>query len=360
MTLTTAAKSEAVPVAGDLPVLSIVVIGRNEGERLVRCLESVILMRPLMAATELIYVDSASSDDSLERAAAFKAKVLSLQSVLPCAAAARNAGWLSARAPIVLFLDGDTILDRDFVADSIGEFDNPRVAVLFGNRRELNPKGSLFNRVTDLDWISPAGPAEFCGGDALIRREILESVGGYDERLIAGEEPDLCRRIRAVEYLILHVDRPMTLHDLAMTRFSQYWRRGLRSGYAYAEISARFRDTKLPLWSREAHRNRLQGSAMLAVVVGAPILAIATGSPIPLVAAIAVVGALATRTALRYRWKTANLTTLLLYGLHSHLGHIPILFGQLKYFINRFVGKRAELIEYQIRRPGSKPPVPQA
>jgi cellulose synthase/poly-beta-1,6-N-acetylglucosamine synthase-like glycosyltransferase len=346
-------------VAHKGPSLSVVVIGRNEGQRLVRCLESVELMRPVPGGMELIYVDSASSDGSSERAMKHKAKVLSLQSTHPCAAAGRNAGWRAAKAPIVMFLDGDTVLDRNFVADSIGEFDDPRVAVVFGHRRELDPGGSLFNRVTDLDWITAPGPAEFCGGDALIRREILESVGGYDERLIAGEEPELCRRIRAAGHLILHVDRPMSLHDLAMTHFSQYWRRGLRSGYAYAEVSRRFRDTQLPLWSRESRRNLLQGGVMLAIVLGAPIVAIATRSLIPVVALIAGIVGLATRTARRFRWKADSLTTRLLYGLHSHLGHIPILFGQLKYHRDRYRGKRAELIEYRMRPPARKPPIHQ-
>jgi cellulose synthase/poly-beta-1,6-N-acetylglucosamine synthase-like glycosyltransferase len=359
MTTATSAMNSNVAVAGSFPTLSLVVIGRNEGQRLVRCLESVELMRLPLGDTELIYVDSASSDSSVERALRYNAKVLSLQSAHPNAAAARNLGWHAARAEIVMFLDGDTVLDRDFVADSIGAFSDPLIAVVFGHRRELNPRASLYNRVVDLDWMTTPGPAEFCGGDALIRRQILESVGGYDDQLIAGEEPELCRRIRAAGYLVLHVDRPMSLHDLGMTRFSQYWRRGLRSGYAYAEVSRRYRGTDLPLWSHESRRNLLQGGAMLAIVVGAPLLAIAGQSLVPLFAAIIVVCVLVARTALRYQWKARSLTTRLLYGLHSHLGHIPILFGQLKYHLDRYLGKRAQLIEYHLP-PTRKPPIHQA
>src|SRR5277367_1117424 len=245
-------------------VLSVVVIGRNEGERLSRCLESISHMRPLQGSIEVIYVDSGSTDGSLERAVQFKAKVKRLESANPCAAAARNVGWRVAKAPIIFFLDGDTVLESNFVADTIAELNDPKVAVVFGNRREIKPKASIYNRLCDLDWIAPSGATEFCGGDALIRREVLERVGGYDERLIAGEEPEMCQRIRTLGFTILHVDRPMTGHEMAMTRFSQYWRRAVRSGYAYAEVSTRFRNTELPLWKTEARRNLVHGAGLLA------------------------------------------------------------------------------------------------
>jgi glycosyltransferase involved in cell wall biosynthesis len=328
-------------------VLSVVVIGRNEGERLSRCLESISQMCPLQGSIEVIYVDSGSTDGSLERAVQFKAKVKRLESANPCAAAARNVGWRVAKAPIIFFLDGDTVLASNFVADSIAELNDPKVAVVFGNRREIKPKASIYNRVLDLDWNGPAGIAEFCGGDALIRREVLESVGGFDVRLIAGEEPEMCRRIRALGFTILHVDRPMTGHDLAMTRFSQYWRRAVRSGYAYAEVSARFRKTDLPLWDRKARRNIVHGAGLLGIIVGAPLCSIAFDSSIPIATAVAIIAVLAIRTAIKFRWKTADPATILLFGLHSHLVQIPLLFGQLKYQRDRFTGRTSKLIEYK-------------
>ena len=331
----------------ECPMLSVVVIGRNEGARLVRCLESIGQMSPLEGPIEVIYVDSGSTDGSLERAAQFKVKVERVESANPCAAVGRNAGWRSAKAPIVLFLDGDTVLERNFVADSIAELNDPSVAVVFGNRREINPKASIYNRVLDLDWNPLTGIVEFCGGDALIRREVLERVGGFDERLIAGEEPEMCQRIRALGFNILHVDRPMTGHDLAMTRFSQYWRRAFRTGYAYAEISTRFKTTAFPLWDRKARKNLIHGVGMLGIIAGAPLGAIALHSIVPIAAAVAIVVLLAIRTAVRFRWKTDDLATLLLFGLHSHLIQIPLMFGQLKYQRNRFTGRSTKPIEYK-------------
>ena len=329
------------------PSLSIVIIGRNEGERLDRCLKSVLAIEAFGGASELIYVDSASTDGSNLRAAQFGAKTLSIGSAHPCAAVARNIGWRAAQAPIVLFLDGDTILDGKFLTSSIGEFSDHQVAVVFGNRREIDPSGSIFNRILDLEWMVAPGPVEFCGGDALMRRDVLERVGGYDERLIAGEEPELCRRIRALGYTIKHVNRPMTGHDLAIRRFAQYWRRALRTGYAYAEVSERFKHTDLPLWREQARGNRVRGTVLSVLTVSALSGAIALRMVWPLLVATAIIAGLAVRTASRSKWRSSNLATRLAFGLHSHFVQIPILFGQLRYFYYRATGKTAQLIEYK-------------
>jgi len=331
----------------EAPSLSIVVIGRNEGERLVRCLKSVAEMRELRQAPEIIYVDSASSDGSIERAVQLGAKAISLAPEHLSAAAGRNAGWRAARGDIVLFLDGDMTIVPDFVGGALSEFNNPNIAIVFGDCRESNPQGSIYNRILDLDWMLPAGPVEYCGGAALIRRDLLERVGGYKETLIAAEDTELCSRIRAIGYTILHVDRLMVFHDLAITRFYQYWSRAVRSGYAYAEVSEGIRRTDLPVWYRQARRNRIQGAAMLAIIAGAPILAVATRSFAPLVIFTAIIAALAVRTALRSHWKKSRPSTRLLHGVHSHLVQIPLLFGQLRYHRDRLKGRTPKLIEYK-------------
>jgi hypothetical protein len=132
-----------------------------------------------------------------------------------------------------------------------------------------------------------------------------------------------------------------------MMSCSQYWRRALRGGYAMAEVSSRFSHTSSPLWRREAWRNLIQGSVMLTLLAGGPIVAILGWSPVPIVIAAVIILALVIRTAHRVRWKSTDLTTRLLYGLHSHLQHVPILFGQLKYRRDRWAGKIPELIEYK-------------
>jgi cellulose synthase/poly-beta-1,6-N-acetylglucosamine synthase-like glycosyltransferase len=338
---------------GEDPAISVVVIGRNEGERLSRCLESVRVMTAPAGGLELIYVDSASRDDSVARARHCGARVVALDAARPCAAAGRNAGWRTARAPVVLFLDGDTVVDPRFVVDSLPEFSDPAVAVVWGHRRELAPRASLYNRALDLDWVYRPGPAELCGGDALVRRDALAAVDGFDETLIAGEEPDLCRRLRERGRAVLHVDRPMTRHDLAMRSFREYWRRALRAGHAYAEVAARSSGAALPLWRDVARRNRLHAIGLLAAPIAAGVAALALGTAWPLVAALALAVLLLARTAWRNRWKSDDPATLALYALHSHLQQLPIFAGQLAYALARLRGRRLALIEY--RRASTSP-----
>jgi cellulose synthase/poly-beta-1,6-N-acetylglucosamine synthase-like glycosyltransferase len=328
-------------------VLSIVVIGRNEGTRLARCFASIEAMRS-PGPTELIYVDSGSSDGSSAVAAACGATVIALFSAYPTAAAGRNAGWRIAHAPIVMFLDGDTILHPDFLVDSLNEFArDSRVAVVFGNRREIDPGSSLFNRVLDLDWISPQShESTHCGGDAMVRKHVLEEVNGFDDSLIAGEEPDMCRRIRGRGYLIVHVNRPMTGHELAINGFRQYWRRAVRSGYAYAEIAHRYRNTPIPFWYKESCRNLLHSGILLAILMAGSALALILRSLMPLGIAVLLMIVLSIRTAFRSRWKSSNPVTLVLYGLHSHLQKIPISVGQVRFWRDRWKGRRPVLIEY--------------
>ena len=340
------------------PLVSVVVIGRNEGSRLVRCIESIRAIAPLPGPVEVVYVDSASTDGSPERARALGARVLEVKPERPCAAVGRNAGWKAARGRYVLFLDGDTVLHPLFVATALGAFEGRdpaatdertegKVAVVWGHRREIDVAGSFYNRVLDLDWVYPPGPSEFCGGDALMRRDVLEEVGGYDDTLIAGEEPEMCRRMRAKGWVILHVDAPMTGHDLAMRTFAAYWRRAFRAGFAYAEVSHRFRGTGSPLWEEDARRNLLRAPVLLALPLAGLVGTVLLGSPWPALLALGLLLLLAARSAWKARWKGGAAATLFLYGVHSHFQQVPILAGQLAWYRDRRAGRRRALIEYK-------------
>lgn len=333
-------------MAGE-PMVSVVVIGRNEGARLQACLASVQAMGKTGWSTEVIYVDSGSSDGSPELAEGMEARVVALQPERPTAALGRNAGWRVAAGEFVLFLDGDTVLAPEFVANSLPSFADPAVAVVWGHRREMVPERSVYNRVLDLDWVYAPGPSAFCGGDALFRRTVLEATGGFDDTLIAGEEPELCRRILARGGVILHVDRAMTGHDLAITRFAQYWRRAARAGHAYAEVSERFRGSGTPFWEDEVRRNRVRVLAMLGVGLLVLIASVALRSGWPIVWASLGIVLLVARTAWKARWKGGGWTTLFLYGIHSQFQQVPIFWGQMRFIRTRRAGGRVGLVEYK-------------
>lgn len=218
-----------------------VVIGRNEGERLLRCLTS---LRDLVP--RLIYVDSCSTDNSVEIARSALADVVVLDKSVPFSAArARNAGLehLNASHPelrYVQFIDGDCELNATWLPRALRALEkDDALAVVCGRRRERYPDRSLYNLVCDLEWDTPIGPAKACGGDALMRISALVEVGAYDPRFVAGEEPEMCLRLRQAGWTIHRIDAEMTLHDAAIYNFGDWWKRQLRYGYALAMSAAK-------------------------------------------------------------------------------------------------------------------------
>lgn len=231
MSALTAESTRAHPSAGA------VVIGRNEGERLERCLASLHGL-----ASPVVYVDSGSTDGSVAHARGLGVDVVELDLSIPFTAArARNEGFqrlLSLQPDIdfVQFVDGDCEVMTDWISKALDFMGgHPGCAVVCGRRRERFPERSVYNRLCDSEWDTPIGEANSCGGDALFRSSALLASGGYRASLIAGEEPELCLRLRRAGWKVCRIDAEMTLHDAAMHRFSQWWKRSVRSGHAYGE-----------------------------------------------------------------------------------------------------------------------------
>lgn len=227
---------------GETPTIAAVVIGRNEGARLIACLDS--LGASTRVPARIVYVDSGSTDGSVAAARARGAEVVELDTDKPFTAArARNAGVAALETgegpDLIQFVDGDCDVRPGWIAAAEAFLaTHPDAAVVCGRRRERHPDASIYNRLCDAEWDTPLGRARSCGGDAMMRMAALRQVGGFDPRLIAGEEPELCVRLRAAGWEVWRIDAEMTLHDASMTRFGQFWRRARRGGHAYAEGAA--------------------------------------------------------------------------------------------------------------------------
>jgi GT2 family glycosyltransferase len=231
---------------------AIVIIGRNEGERLKRCLRS------LPTGSMQVYVDSGSTDGSQDFARSMGITVVDLDPSLGFTAArARNAGLAVVRQAndvphFVQMIDGDCEMDAKWMSAAvIALHAEPDVAAVFGRLRERFPERSLYNRQCDDEWNVPIGYVASCGGIAMFRLAALSAVGDYSGDLIAGEEPDLCLRLGQQSWKIKRIDAEMALHDAGLTRFSQWWRRARRSGHAYAEHVSRHGKSALPSWRRQ-------------------------------------------------------------------------------------------------------------
>jgi len=333
--------------------VGIVAIGRNEGERLRSCLESI----HGQAAT-VVYVDSASTDGSRELARELGAEVVELDLSTPFTAArARNAGFerlleLAPDTEFVQFVDGDCALQPEWIRTAILAFrGHEDLAVVCGRRRERYPERSVYNRLCDVEWDTPLGRTRACGGDALMRVEAFREAHGYDPAMIAGEEPDLCLRMQRAGHWILRQDCEMTLHDAAMTRWTQWWQRAVRTGHTTAELLAKY-------GRASEHRRMRRALSALFWAVGVPFgtlcLSIWALWRLDFLLFAAVLIAIAPayvvlltriqRSCLRRGRSIADARA---YALSCALAKWPEVWGMVLYSVRRASGKRASWIEYK-------------
>jgi GT2 family glycosyltransferase len=326
--------------------LGIVAIGRNEGERLRACLAS-SLRAPGVAG--VVYVDSHSTDGSVAIAREMGAIVVELDLSVPFTAArARNEGFdalLRAHPGVeyVQFLDGDCELVEGYIEQAAAVLDqNPRAAVACGRRRERFPDKTIYNKLCDIEWNTPIGVVRSCGGDALIRVSAFREVGGYDASVIAGEEPEMCVRLRARDWTIHRINADMTLHDAAMTRFGQWWKRNVRAGHAYAQGYAMHGSPPERHDRKEVRSNWFWGVIVPLVVVA---LAWPTrGLSAVLLLGYVVLGWRVRKYAARRGFAPADATR---YAMFTVIGKFAQAQGQMKYQRSRWSGKRSAIIEYK-------------
>jgi GT2 family glycosyltransferase len=323
-------------------MVGVVAIGRNEGERLRTCLES---LRGLVQA--IVYVDSGSTDGSVELGRSLASSVVELDLRIPFTAArARNHGFqrlieLQPNLEYVFFVDGDCEVVAGWLQKAVAFLTEHReMAVVWGLRRERYPEKSIYNLLTDMEWEDyPLGETKFCGGDALIRVDALQQVKGYRPELICGEEPEMCVRLRQVGWRIWHLNEPMTIHDAAMYHFSQWWRRMLRGGYGFAQAIALHGAPPERHGVLESRRAWIWGFFIPVLVI---ILYIS-------------VGAWALLLLLLYPLQVIRLT---IHGRRSVwqnscravalvLSKFPQVLGQIKYLRDRYRRVQSPLIEYK-------------
>lgn len=325
--------------------VGLVVIGRNEGERLVRCLRSV-----MGRADAVVYVDSGSTDGSVAAAHGLGAQVVQLDMSRPFTAArARNEGMeellrVCPGVTYVQFVDGDCEISEGWLRHAMEELgERPRTAVVCGRLRELNRNATWYNRLCDIERDLPEGEATECGGIAMMRVDALREVGGFDATLIAGEEPELCLRLRKQGWSIYRSAAEMGWHDAAMTRFGQWWKRMKRPGHAHC--------VGMEMYGRQEgaqHAREVWSVRFWAIVV--PTVAIALAWPTRgwSLLLLGVYPLQVLRIFLRARRRQRlNSADAGVYAVSCVLAKFPALMGHVEYYRMKSRGRRAEIIEYK-------------
>jgi GT2 family glycosyltransferase len=335
--------------------LGVVVIGRNEGARLARCLASI------RAIPNRVYVDSGSSDDSVALAEGEGVCVIELSEPPQFTAArARNAGIahvLSAdpETEFVQVVDGDCEVQAGWLAPALATLrSEPQLAAVFGRRRERHPELSIYNRLCDDEWDVPIGDAPAFGGDVLLRATALRQVNFYNPKMIAGEDPELAMRLRKDGWHLRRIDAEMTVHDAAMTRFGQWWSRTRRSGHAYGELANLHPDARDPNWQRSVHSILFWGCLLPTMLLAATISALTANSVVWLAATV--LGLTwpmnMLRLARRERLRGLSPRVALASGVLLTVGKVPQFLGLLQYHRHRLLDRTSQLIEYK-RREGT-------
>jgi GT2 family glycosyltransferase len=323
--------------------IGIVAIGRNEGLRLRRCLGS------LDPSATVVYVDSGSTDGSVATARSRGVEVVELDMSIPFTAArARNAGLARLRElnpdiEYVQFLDGDCEVAPGWLARAVEELDRrPDAAAVCGRLRERHPEASIYNRLCDIEWDIPLGEVKACGGNVAMRVAAVAVVGGYDPGVIAAEDDELCLRLRRAGWKIVRVDAEMGTHDAAMTRARQWWKRAVRSGFAYASGAALHGGGPERHFVRERRRTLVWG---LAVPAAAAALAWPTGGAS--LALLALYPLQLARTYRGLRRRVPHRGHAFAYAASCVLAKFPQAVGVMKFYLGRARGIRPRIIEYK-------------
>lgn len=304
------------------PRLTCVVIGRDEGPRVGRALDSIrrALSSPgfdaLGRGCQVLYVDSGSLDDSLAHAQAAEVECVSIARATASAARARNTGLQHAKAPWVQFLDADMVLDASWLPAALQRAQRDSLDGVGGRIVERLEGATLWSRAFGLDWNARGARGGPIGGAGLWRRTALEALGGFDESLREGEDPDLCRRMRAGGFRLESLERDMVLHELGLRGPREWWRRGVAVGRSAACIVARYRDPALA-WQRF-------GQALLFLALLPLALA---GGALWVGLLLAAVLALVARRAWLNRSQGMSLADACLHGLHVYAVKLPQLLG---------------------------------
>lgn len=324
----------------DVEALAVVVIGRNEGARLIACLQS-------LAGTNarVIYVDSGSSDASVAEARSAGIEVVELGPAKPYTAArARNAGVrflrdIGAKPEFIQFFDGDCIVAEGWLETGLAALrGDPQLGLVTGWRSEIHPDASIYNDMCDIEWHRPAGEIVACGGDMMVRRKAFEEIGGFDPDVIAAEDDEFCLRLDIAGWALRRLPEDMTYHDAAMRRFPQWWRRARRSGHGFAQVG----DLHPMYFRRERARAVIFGLIL-------PVLALLGLGVAPLLTGIVLL-AYAVSYGRGYRsMRAAKLdpAPALRHAGFLAISKFPNLMGMVQYYLRKWSRRAMRIIEYK-------------
>ena len=178
--------------------VTLVIPARNAASTLDACLSSVVPMLESGDINEIIFVDDRSTDETAEIARRFPVRYM--QGTGTGAASARNIGWRAARTPLVWFVDSDCVAARDALPVLLKHMEDPDVAGVGGSYGIMNHDSLLASLIHEeiaaRHQVMPNEVDFLATFNVIYRRDMLEKVGGFDEKFYKAQDAELAYRIK--------------------------------------------------------------------------------------------------------------------------------------------------------------------
>ncbi len=315
--------------------IGIVVIGRNEGTHLERTLEAVKIEN-----VPVVYVDSASEDQSVAIAQKFSVNIVLLGKSVPTTPArARNEGFaklleVDPAITLVQFIDGDCEIIPGWIEEANSAFkSHPEAAIVTGLLEEKNGSASMYKRLSVMEWKTTSGEIKTTGGNMMARADVFKTVNGFDPTVIAAEDDDFCIRVRSQGWKILRIDKKMAKHDSMVNTFRDFWKRAMRTGYAYAQVSWLHWDSSDKIFKKEIASTILFGGVIPILII--VFLSITKGYSLLL---LLIYPLLFFRIYIKSSPKWGQKDAFL-YSFGCVIGKFPEFFGACKFYANELLHK---------------------
>jgi glycosyltransferase involved in cell wall biosynthesis len=238
---------------GAIPFVSVVVPAFNAARTIGACVEALLAQTYPTDAAEVVIVDNGSRDGTAAVLGRYGDRVLAVHEPKRGPSAARNAGIAATRNPLVAFTDADAIPEPGWLEALVAAAAAQPDVAIFGGRIaalvDAAPVARYAERLFDQARAVADSPPYAITANALMRRAVLERLGGFDEALWLGEDVDLGYRAHFdADARFAYVEDAVVRHHNPATP-GELFAKGLQHGRASAAIlakhGARLGDTAL-------------------------------------------------------------------------------------------------------------------
>ena len=204
--------------------VSIIIPTKNEEKVIAKCLTALQNLNTPTDDYEVIIADNSSLDRTVKIAEQFNVRIVNIDSQRTNVSGSRNIGATHAKGDILAFVDADCVVSKDWLNNALVHFDHEDTC-LAGYKYTIPENSSTVARSWDYIFEN-RGVKEVVAwvpaGNMFISRKCFDSVGGFDDNLVTGEDVDLCSRLKQKGYQILsdpniqvtHLGTPQTYSGL--------------------------------------------------------------------------------------------------------------------------------------------------